>query len=268
MQPIQPSVLSKASRATLSMVLLGLGWVGSLAHAATIVITGTNRGIGLEMVRQYAAAGWTVVGTARNPAAATDLNALAKQYPTMSVEQLDVADTKSIEAFVVRLKGKPIDVLVNNAGTLGDVPKQTIGTLDHDEFNKVMAANTYGALKLSEALKPNLLAGQMKKVFGMTSGLASNEMVGRRGGFYAYRMSKAAVNMGFRALGADWRADGIMVGLIAPGMVETDLLRASGFPGKGITPAESVAGMMKVIESMTLDTNNKAINYGGKPIPW
>jgi NAD(P)-dependent dehydrogenase (short-subunit alcohol dehydrogenase family) len=252
--------------------LLGVGLVlaamGAVAQAATIVITGTNRGIGLEMVRQYAAAGWTVIGTARNPAAATDLNALAKQYPTMSVEQLDVADTKSIEAFVVRLKGKPIDVLVNNAGTLGDVPKQTIGALDHDEFNKVMAANTFGALKLSEALKPNLLAGQMKKVFGMTSGLASNEMVGRRGGFYAYRMSKTAVNMGFRALGADWRADGIMVGLIAPGMVETDLLRASGFPGKGITPAESVAGMMKVIESMTLDTNSKAINYDGKPIPW
>jgi NAD(P)-dependent dehydrogenase (short-subunit alcohol dehydrogenase family) len=253
----------------LSMLAIVASFVAQpSAIAATIVITGTNRGIGLEMVRQYAVAGWTVIGTARNPQGAAELNALAKQYPSISVEQLDVADAKSIEAFATRLKGRPVDVLVNNAGTLGDVPKQTIGTLDHDEFDKVMAANTFGALKLSEALKPNLLAGQIKKVFGMTSGLASNEMVSRRGGFYAYRMSKAAVNMGFRALGADWRADGIMVGLIAPGMVETDLLRASGFPGRGITPAESVAGMMKVIDAMTLETNNRAINYDGKPIPW
>lgn len=240
----------------------------SLASAATIVITGTNRGIGLEMVRQYAAAGWTVVGTARNPEAATELNALARQFKSVSVEKLDVADSASIAAFAARLKGRPVDVLVNNAGTLGDVPKQTIGTLDHAEFDKIMAANTFGALKLSEALKPNLLAGQMKKVFGMTSGLGSSEMVSRRGGFYAYRMSKAAVNMGFRTLGADWRPEGIMVGIIAPGMVETDLLRASGFRGKGIAPQESVAGMMKVIEAMTLQNNGKALNYDGSVIPW
>jgi NAD(P)-dependent dehydrogenase (short-subunit alcohol dehydrogenase family) len=238
------------------------------AHAATIVITGTNRGIGLEMAKQYAEAGWTVIATARRPEAATDLNMLANKHKSVTVEQLDVADAKSIEAFAVRLKGKPVDVLVNNAGMLGDVPKQTIGALDHEVFNQVMAANTFGAVKLTEALKPNLMAGQMKKAFGMTSGLGSSALVTRRGGFYAYRMSKAALNMGFRALAADWRADGIMVGLIAPGMVETDLLRASGFPGRGITPQESVAGMMKVIDGMTLESNSQAINYDGKPIPW
>jgi NAD(P)-dependent dehydrogenase (short-subunit alcohol dehydrogenase family) len=238
------------------------------AAAATIVITGTNRGIGLEMVRQYATAGWTVIGTARSPEAATELNALAKQFKSVSVEKLDVADEKSVAAFATRLAGKPVDVLVNNAGTLGDVPKQNIGTLDHAEFDKVMAANAFGALKVSEALKPNLMAGQMKKVFGMTSGLGSSELTARGGRFYAYRMSKAAVNVGFRALGADWRKDGIMVGIIAPGMVETDLLRASGFPGKGITPQDSVAGMMKVIAGMTLENNAKALNYDGSVIPW
>jgi NAD(P)-dependent dehydrogenase (short-subunit alcohol dehydrogenase family) len=251
-------------------ILLALGaWLLALpAQAATVLVTGTNRGIGLEFVRQYAEAGWTVIGTARNPAAATELQALAKQHKGVSVEKLDVADTASIAALAARLKGKPIDVLINNAGTLGDVPKQTIGALDHDEFDKIMAANTFGALKLSEALKPNLLAGQMKKVFGMTSGLGSSELVVRRGGFYAYRMSKAALNIGFRALAADWRGEGLMVGIIAPGMVETDLLRASGFPGRGITTQESVSGMMKVIDAMTPATNGKALNYDGSVIPW
>ena len=238
------------------------------AQAATVLVTGTNRGIGLEFVRQYAEAGWTVIGTARNPAAATELQALAKQHQGVTIEALDVADAASIAALAARLKGKPIDVLINNAGTLGDVPKQTIGALDHDEFDRIMAANTFGALKLSEALKPNLLAGQMKKVFGMTSGLGSSELVQRRGGFYAYRMSKAALNIGFRALAADWRGEGIMAGIIAPGMVETALLRASGFRGRGITTEESVTGMRKVIDAMTLESNGKALNYNGSPIPW
>lgn len=81
-------------------------------------------------------------------------------------------------------------------------------------------------------------------------------------------MSKAALNIGFRALAADWRSTGIMVGLIAPGMVETPLLRQSGFPGRGISPEESVAGMLKVIDGMTLENNGKAINYDGSVIPW
>lgn len=151
---------------------------------------------------------------------------------------------------------------------LGELPKQTVGGLDQREFEYVMAVNAFGALKLSETLKPNLLAGRQKKVFAMTSGLGSSELTARRGGFYAYRMSKAALNIGFRALAADWRAEGIMVGIIAPGMVETQLLRQSNFPGRGIASAESVAGMIKVIDGMTLDSNGKAINYDGSVIPW
>ena len=102
----------------------------------------------------------------------------------------------------------------------------------------------------------------------MSSGLGSSELTARRGDFYAYRASKAALNIGFRALAADWRPLGIVVGIIAPGMVETDLLRASGFPGRGITTEQSVLGMMQVIDGMTLENNGRAINYDGKPIPW
>lgn len=93
---------------------------------ATVLITGTNRGIGLEFVRQYAEAGWTVIGTARDPARATELQALAAKHKDVSIATLDVADPASIAALAARLKGRPIDVLINNAGTLGDVPRQTI----------------------------------------------------------------------------------------------------------------------------------------------
>jgi NAD(P)-dependent dehydrogenase (short-subunit alcohol dehydrogenase family) len=251
-------------------VLIALALIAALpAQASTIMITGTNRGIGLEMVKQYAEQGWDVIATARNPDTATELQALAKANAKIKVEKLDVTDVSAIQALAAKYKNRPIDVLVNNAGTLGDVPKQTIGALDQAEFLAVINANTFGALKVTEAFKPNLLAGQMKKAFAMTSGLGSSELTARRGGFYAYRASKAALNIGFRALAADWKAEGIIVGIIAPGMVETDLLAASGFRGPGAIKTDaSVAGMMKVIAAMTLENNGKALNYDGQPIPW
>ncbi len=204
-----------------------LSVLASSANAATVLITGTNRGIGLELAKQYAEKGWDVIATARNPEKADELQALAKKHKKIAVEKLDVSDVKAIEALAAKYKGKPVDILINNAGTLGDVPKQTIGALDQAEFVNVLTANTFGALKVTEAFKANLAAGQMKKAFAMTSGLGSSELTARRGGFYAYRMSKAALNIGFRALAADWKADGIMVGIIAPGMVETDLLQST-----------------------------------------
>lgn len=252
--------------------LLSLFMLGSApafaAGGGTVLVTGANRGIGLEFARQYAERGWTVIATARKPADAAELSALARKHPTLRIEALDVASDASITGLVARLQAQPIDIVINNAGLLGDVPRQSVGSFDRAEFDYVMNVNAIGALKLSEALKPNLLAGGQKKVFALTSGLGSSALTERRGGFYAYRMSKAALNIGFRALAADWRAAGIMVGLIAPGMVETPLLRQSGFPGRGISTEESVTGMLKVIDGMTLQNNGKAINYDGSEIPW
>lgn len=254
--------------ASLLFLLLPATAPALAADGGTVLITGANRGIGLEFARQYAERGWTVIATARKPAEAAELAALARKQPKLRIEALDVASDESIDQLAARLKSQPIDILINNAGLLGDVPKQTAGSFDRSEFAYVMSVNAFGALKLSEALKPNLLASGQKKVFALTSGLGSSALTERRGGFYAYRMSKAALNMGFRALAADWRGAGIMVGLIAPGMVETPLLRQSGFPGRGISPEESVTGMLKVIDGMTLETNGKAINYDGSVIPW
>jgi NAD(P)-dependent dehydrogenase (short-subunit alcohol dehydrogenase family) len=250
------------------MIAAAMLLVAHAASASTVLITGTNRGIGLELAKQYAEKGWDVIATARNPDTAAELKALAAKHAKIKLEKLDVTDVAAIAALAARYKGTAVDIVINNAGTLGDVPKQTAGSLDQAEFLAVLNANTFGALKVSEAFKPHLLASPTKKVFAMTSGLGSSELTARRGGFLAYRASKAALNVSFRALAADWRPEGIMVGIIAPGMVETDLLRASGFRGKGITTVESAVGMMKVIDDMTLESNGKALNYDGQAIPW
>lgn len=250
------------------LALLLLASVSTAASAETVLITGTNRGIGLEFVRQYAERGAKVIATARNPDTANDLRAMAAKYPNVTIEKLDVTDVAALEALAVKYRATPIDILINNAGTLGDIGKQRSGSIDQQEFLYVINANTYGALRLTDAFKAQLLASGKGKAFGMSSGLGSSEQIASRGDFYAYRASKAALNIVFRALAADWRKEGILVGLIAPGMVDTDLLRASGFTGRGITPEQSVRGMIKVIDEMTLESNNRVVNYDGKIIPW
>ena len=125
------------------IVFTGLA-VTSPAEAATVLVTGTNRGIGLEFVRQYAARGDEVIATARNPESATELKALAARYPAVRIEKLDVTDVAAIEALAAKYRGKPVDIIINNAGMLGDVEKQKAGSLDQAEFLAVINANTFG----------------------------------------------------------------------------------------------------------------------------
>ncbi|MBM3515767.1 MAG: SDR family NAD(P)-dependent oxidoreductase, partial [Alphaproteobacteria bacterium] len=150
------------------LIAATLLFAATAAQASTVLITGTNRGIGLELVKQYAEKGWDVIATARNPDTAAELKALAAKHTKIKVEKLDVMDVKAIEALAAKYKGQPVDVIINNAGTLGDVPKQTAGTLDQAEFLAIINANTFGALKVTEAFKANLLASPMKKAFAMT----------------------------------------------------------------------------------------------------
>ena len=239
------------------------------AHAATVLITGTNRGLGLEMVKQYAEKGWTVIATARKPEEAKELRDLAAKHKNVTLEKLDVANPESIKALAAKYKGKPVDLLINNAGALGALPDQSLGGFKLEAFQQTMASNVFGALAVSEAFKDNVAASEQKKIVALTSGLGSATLTQRRGGMYFYRASKGALNVTMRALGADLRPQGIMVGIIAPGMVETDLLAASGYKGPGaIKTPESVTGMMKVIDGLTLENNDKAINYNGDVIPW
>lgn len=235
----------------------------------TILLTGSNRGVGLALAEEYAARGWNVIATTRSPDRATDLQALAQKNPKVLIERLDVTDVGQIAALATKYRGVPVDVLFNNAAWLGEpVKDQQLGNLDQDLFITVMNTNVYGPLKLSEAFADNVAASDQKKIIGMTSGLGSLTLMGQMSRFYYYQMSKAALNMGMRALRSDLRKRGIIVALLAPGMVETDMLEASGFTGKALTPAESAASLYGLVAALTIDDKGIPVNVDGKPIPW
>ncbi len=238
------------------------------SSAPTVLITGSSRGIGLGLARQYAKLGWTVIATARHPETADDLKALAASHANIALETLDVTDQVTIDAVAEKYRGKPIDVIINNAGILGSVEDQTLGTFNHQTLEKVLAVNTIGPLRVAEAFLEHVRTGDQKKIMTVTSGLGSMALAQHFGGFYYYRISKAGVNMAMRVLRADLRSEGIVVGLLSPGMVDTDLNSESGSSRPSISPDESALGLIDAITNMTIESSNAMINYDGGTIPW
>lgn len=267
-------------RTLLCTVLLLIAPAMGSAHAATepqptVVVTGANRGLGLEWARQYAARGWQVVATARRPREADALQQLARDTGRVLVEQLDATDPASIAAFAQRLHGRPIDVLVNNVGMLGDEPEQKLGALDPERFDTYMRVNALSALLVTEALLPNLRAGRHKKVAGISARVASFAAYPRiHSGLYYYKASKTALNMVLRNLAMDLRADGIAVVSLSPGVVNTygtemnhdamsPEMRAS------MTDIEtSVGGMIRVLDALTLEGSGRWYRFDGTQIDW
>jgi len=233
----------------------------------TVLITGSNRGIGLAFAKWYAEQGWNVVATCRRPEQADDLNALAAEHANLSVELLDVTREDHIRDLVDRHAGRPIDLLINNAAVLGPLPEQSLGGLDYDRFEQTMAVNVYAPLRLSEALTDNVVAAG-GKIVAITSGVASLTLMSRMRGMYFYRMSKSALNMGWRALRTDLKPRGVAVLLVSPGQVDTALLRESGYTGEALTTEDSVAGMVEIIADATLDDPGLPINVDGRVLPW
>jgi NAD(P)-dependent dehydrogenase (short-subunit alcohol dehydrogenase family) len=234
---------------------------------AVILVTGANRGLGLEFVKQYAEAGWRVIACARDLPGATALRKLAAAHANISLESLDVGSLEQINDLAARLAGQPIDVLLNNAGWLGDRHKQSLAELDYATFEEVLRINTYAPLAMARAFMPHVLAGTQKKIAVITSGLSSLTNTARFGNLYFYRLSKAAVNMAMRTLQAEVRGQGVKVGILAPGMVDTRLLRSSGYEGPGVIEApQSVAAVMRHIEALTQDAEMTL--YTGEKLPW
>ncbi len=232
-----------------------------------ILITGANRGLGLEFVKQYAERGWQVIATAREPAGAPELAALAAAQQSVRIEKLDVGNHEEIAALAARLADQPIDVLLNNAGWLGDIRKQSFAELDYATFEEVLRINTYGPLAMARAFMPNVLGGEQKKVVVITSGLSSLANTTRFGNLFYYRISKAGVNMAMRTLQAEVRERGVKVGILAPGMVDTRLLRQSGYEGPGVIKApQSVTAVIGHIERLGQEA--EMILYTGDKLPW
>ncbi|MDX2145589.1 MAG: SDR family oxidoreductase [Rhodospirillaceae bacterium] len=235
--------------------------------AATILITGASRGLGLEFVRQYAERGDEVIATARNPDEAPELRVLAAQNARITIEQLDVAAPTSIAALAARYRGRAIDVLINNAGLLGDVEAQQLGSLDVQEFQTLMMVNAYGPLAVSDAFRDHVASSRQKKIIAISSGNGSVSAERVPGGLYFYRSSKAALNILMRGLYSDLEGQGIVVGVISPGAVDTDMGRAAG-GGDRLSPAVSVERMINVIDGLSRETNDKFYRYDGATRPW
>jgi len=228
----------------------------SAATGPTILITGANRGIGLEYARQFAAKGYQVIGTARDPGDAKELAAVASR-----VEQLDVTDAASVAALAKRLSGVPIDILVNNAGMF-DRKDVTIDKVDFAMMEQTLAVNTLGPLRVTQALLPNLRAGKRRTVVSMSSQLGSIE--GSNGRWYAYRTSKAGLNQINKTLSAELAADGFTCVVLHPGWVRTDM----GGANATYAPEESVSGLVAVIEKLTPADNGRCYDFKGNQIPW
>jgi NAD(P)-dependent dehydrogenase (short-subunit alcohol dehydrogenase family) len=236
------------------------------ARAETVLVTGSNRGIGFEFVKQYAKRGWTVIATARNPEKAEALKALAAKHPNITIDKLDVTKDDEIAALVAKYKGKPIDILINNAGISGGGTKyQLPHNLKYDVLYEVIKVNAVGPLKIAEAFEENVLASRRKMVMSVSSGMGSLTRV--EGGFlHFYRTSKAALNMLMRVYAEGVRDKGITVGLLAPGATDTDFMANVPIP-KG-KPSERVAGMIAAIDKFTHEMSGSFLDWKGETVPW
>ena len=237
-------------------------------YTSNVLISGANRGLGFAFVRHYARAGWRVLATCRDPERAEDFQALAATISNVVVEQLDVTDHARIDALAAHYHDQPIDVLINNAGTLGDIDKQVLGEFDFDLFNEVMAVNAFGALKMSAAFSGHVALSRERKIISMASGMGSMTLTEDMAGFYYYRMSKAALNMAMRAVRTDLRPRGVIVAMISAGTVDTDMQRESGHRGSAMTPDESVATMAEIIAGLSISDPGVVIDVGGRSFPW
>ncbi|MDJ0926570.1 MAG: SDR family oxidoreductase [Gammaproteobacteria bacterium] len=238
------------------------------AGAPTVLITGSNRGIGLEFVRQFAERGWNVIATARKPDQAEDLQALAAQHDTIVIEQLDVTDHPQMEALAERYADQPIDILLSNAALTPRYKSafKRVDGVDFDTARQSFEINALGALKLAQVFMPHVAASEQKKIIVLTSKGGSFEMSPKLPMMYSYRASKAALNMFMYTLSFETAKKEITVTMLSPGMVNT----TPGFNNpQGISPEESVSKMLTVVDGLTLENNGQFLNYeSGEVVPW
>ncbi len=234
----------------------------------TVLITGSNRGLGLEFTRQYLAAGWQVIATCRDPDGAEDLQALQRQHASLRLAALDVADFASIDRAAEALSGHAIDVLLNNAGVFGPRPvdgrdpRQSFGSIDYGIWADVLRVNLMAPMKMAEAFVTHVAASGQRKIVAISSTEGCIETA--KGGIYAYRTSKAALNMLMRNLGRDLAARGIVTAAFCPGWIRTRM-------GGAAAPLEappSIEGLRRVIDGLTPAESGRFWLWTGAALPW
>ncbi len=225
----------------------------------TALITGANRGLGLEFTRQYVADGWKVLATCRDPKKATELNSISGE---IQVLPLDVSDFLAIETVSRMLAAEKIDLLLNNAGVIGHRP-WALGDTDYEIWTEVFRINTQAPLKMTECFVDQVARSDKKLIVSITSRLGSID-ANDSGDQYTYRSTKTALNMVHKSISIDLADKGITAVVLHPGWVRTDM----GGPNADIDPVDSVSGMRGVIAQLSSADSGKFFSYDGSSVDW
>ena len=229
----------------------------------TVLITGSARGIGFELARQYSEAGARVLATCRSPDNADPLNSLAgSSGGQLTVHQMDVGEAESIQAFADEIGDEPVDVLINNAGVWGGLETQTFQNMDYDNWAYEFNIMAMGPFRVIQAFLPNVLAGEERKIVTLSSQVAAHvydHLIG-----YSYASAKAAVNRLMTALATELKDQGVIVVPMHPGWVKTEMAGDVA----DIEPRESAAGVRQVIADMTLADSGAFLKWTGDIHPW
>ena len=229
---------------------------------ATILVTGANRGLGIEFVEQYLKMGNKVIATYRNENSSIDLIEKSNEQSNLKLLQLDVSSSKSLNSFLENLGNLPIDIFINNAGVYGP-RNSSFGNVDEENWIYTIRVNAIAPLLLTQSIIKNIQAGSEKKLIYITSKMGSIDD-NKGGGAYVYRSSKTALNSVVKSLSVDLENEGMTVALIHPGWVKTDM----GGPSALIDKKTSVKGMTKVISNLNISSTGNFYNYDGSIIPW
>jgi len=257
-----------------------LGLAAACAQADTVLITGANSGIGLEFAKQYAELGWTVIAAHRRDETPDTLKELAAKHANVKPERMDVTEPQQIQALAQKMKGVPIDVLLNNAGVVilggqdgawrgpgANVDGQKFGSLDYDQFDTFMRTNVAGPGRVTEAFYENVKASRQKKVISISS--ANGQITGPPlgGGLYWYRLSKAGLNKLMISISTDVKKDGVTVVLFNPGPVQVEKQAGIEFPGMKPTDVV-VKSMIGVIDKVTIADTGRFLTHDGQTQDW
>jgi NAD(P)-dependent dehydrogenase (short-subunit alcohol dehydrogenase family) len=253
------------------------------ATAATVLITGSNSGIGLEFAREYAAKGWTVIATHRHTVPPQTHSDLAAKYHNVRIERLDVTNVEQARALAAKLADVPIDVLINNAGVYNDRSKckhgdeecpgdwsvESFGHLKYSLLDTIMAVNIKGPLIVSEAFYPNVKASKLKKIVAISSsnGTLTGEKHPRPGAIF-YRMSKAALNREMQIVAASTRKDGVTVLMLNPGPTLTEHQEYLAGRSGMLETSFTVGHMIATIGKATIADTGRFLRYDGATEPW
>lgn len=232
-----------------------------------ILITGANRGLGLEFARQYAEDGWSVIAVSRTDEDNGDLKALADQHD-VTIEICDLSDFEAIDRLASKWTGQTIDILINNAAVFGPRAKadgdhrQSFGTMDYNLWSDLLRVNMMAPFKLIEAFIENIAASDEKKIVALSATPGSITETGP--GLNAYRTTKAGLNMAMATLAHDLKPRGVSVAMFCPGWVKTRM----GTDAAPLTPETSISGMRVLIGALSLDNTGQFKRYNGEGISW